>query len=357
MPHHIIALPDRTESHYSHKATAQVFNDPESEKLFDYIQKIAPSEATVLITGETGTGKELIARQIHQHSYRSHKPFIAVNCGAFSESLVESELFGHEKGAFTGAIQQQIGWFEAAQGGTIFLDEIGDLSNRMQVKLLRVLQEREVVRIGSRKNIPINVRVLAATHVNLEQAILANQFREDLYYRLNVVTLNIKPLRERRGDILPLADYFIDKYYQQLGYAKAELSDAAKRKLFEYWWPGNIRELENMIHHALLICQNKMIEADDLTLLKEPTEKTITASVPQISKDMIHPELKQVFKMLFQQYEGKVYENFEDQLLRTAYYHCHHNQVKTAKLLGLSRNVIRSRLVALGELTLNKHGG
>ena len=356
MPQNIITLPDITERSHSHKATAQVFSDPESQRLLDYIRQVAPSEASILIHGETGTGKELIARQIHEHSHRSHKPFIAVNCGAFSENLVESELFGHEKGAFTGALSSSAGWFEAANGGTLLLDEIGDLSKRIQVKLLRVLQERQVVRLGSRKSMPINVRVLAATNVNLEQAILADQFREDLYYRLNVVTLNIKPLRERRGDILPLAYHFIDKYHQQLGYDKAEFSEAAKKKLREYWWPGNIRELENMVHHALLICQNKMIEADDLSLLKSPPDQMAQSILSQGKDEVIQPELRQVFQSLFQQYEGKVYSKFEDQLLRVAYHYCHQNQVKTAQLLGISRNIIRSRLIEIGELVVTKRG-
>lgn len=350
----IITLPEITQRSHSHKATAQVFSDTQSKQLLNYIKQIAPSEASVLIHGETGTGKELIARQIHQQSARHNKPFIAVNCGAFSESLVESELFGHEKGAFTGALSSSAGWFEAANGGTLLLDEIGDLSKRIQVKLLRVLQEREVVRLGSRRSIPVNVRVLAATNVNLEQAILADNFREDLYYRLNVVTLNIKPLRERQGDILPLAYHFIDKYHAQLGYDKAEFSDAAKQKLVSYWWPGNIRELENMVHHALLICQNQTIESHDLSLLVAPNQLKQQQLEQQNQTPVIDAKLKEVFHSLFNQYEGKVYAQFEDQLLRIAYQYCHQNQVKTAQLLGLSRNVIRARLIELGELVINK---
>ncbi|KAF7277634.1 hypothetical protein GWI33_002951, partial [Rhynchophorus ferrugineus] len=278
-------------------------------------------------------------------------------CGAFSETLVESELFGHEKGAFTGALSSSAGWFEAANGGTLLLDEIGDLSKRIQVKLLRVLQEREIVRLGSRKSIPINVRVLAATNVNLEQAILADQFREDLYYRLNVATLNIKSLRERTGDILPLAQHFIDKYHAQLGYDKADFSSEAKKKLIEYWWPGNIRELENMIHHALLICQNGVIESDDLSILKSPSQRQQEQLTEEkVIEPIIDPKLKEVFQGLFLQHEGQVYAKFEAQLLRIAYNYCHQNQVKTAQLLGLSRNVIRARLIELGELVVSKRG-
>ena len=357
MRDHIITLPDITERSHSHKASAQVFTDPESKNLFEYIKQIAPSEASVLIHGETGTGKELIARQIHEHSHRRNKPFIAVNCGAFSESLVESELFGHEKGAFTGALSSSAGWFEAANGGTLLLDEIGDLSKRIQVKLLRVLQEREVVRLGSRKSIPINVRVLAATNVNLEQAIIADQFREDLYYRLNVVTLNIKPLRERKGDIMPLAYHFIEKYHAQLGYDKAKFSNDAQKKMNGYWWPGNIRELENMIHHALLICQNGIIESNDLSLLSSPEQ--IRKNQQKIEKKVeteIDPKLKEIFHTIFKNQQNNAYGYVEDQLLRIAYHYCHQNQVKTAQLLGLSRNIIRARLIELGELIITKRG-
>lgn len=350
----IITLPHHTSQRDTHKASAQVFHDPQSKQLLNYIQQIAPSEASVLIHGETGTGKELIARQIHEHSARRHKPFIAVNCGAFSENLVESELFGHEKGAFTGAIASSAGWFEAANGGTLLLDEIGDLSKRIQVKLLRVLQEREVVRIGSRRSIPVNVRVLAATNVNLEQAILNDQFREDLYYRLNVVSLTIRPLRDRQGDILPLAYHFIDKYHQQLGYDKADFSEDAKSKLLNYHWPGNIRELENMVHHALLICQNHLIQSEDLSLLQPPQQNAQDILPESSPLPAIDPKLKDVFHSLFLQHEGKVYVEFEDQLLRIAYHYCQQNQVKTAQLLGLSRNIVRARLIALGELVISK---
>lgn len=355
--HHTMTFAEITARSQPQPATAQVLHDPESKKLLEYIKLVAPSDANVLIHGETGTGKELIARQIHEHSARRQQPFIAVNCGAFSEHLVESELFGHEKGAFTGALSSSAGWFEAAHGGTLLLDEIGDLSKRTQVKLLRVLQEREVFRLGSRKSIPIDVRVLAATNVNLEQAIIEQQFREDLYYRLNVVSLTIKPLRERRGDILPLAHFFIDKYHQQLGYDKAKFSQSAEKKLCDYWWPGNIRELENMIHHALLICQHGLIQADDLNLLPPLEQLQPVAPDPETPlQPIIDPKLKQVFQGLFQHYQGEVYSQFEQQLLRVAYHYCHQNQVKTAQLLGLSRNVVRARLIELGELVVSKRG-
>jgi len=262
----LLTLPPSPALATSIRATAQVFEDPKSQALLAHLQQVAPSEASVLIIGETGTGKELVARHIHNLSARRNRPFVAVNCGAFSESLVEAELFGHEKGAFTGALSAKAGWFEEADGGTLFLDEIGDLPMAIQVKLLRVLQEREVVRLGSRKSIPIDVRVLAATNVQLEKAINAGHFREDLYYRLDVVSLELSPLRDRPGDILPLTRHFIDAYSQRLGYGSITISKEAELKLRSYSWPGNIRELENVIHHTLLICRNGIIERDDLRL-------------------------------------------------------------------------------------------
>lgn len=232
----LLTLPATPALATSIRATAQVFADPASKALLAHLQQIAPSDASVLIIGETGTGKEIVARHIHQLSHRHQQPFVAVNCGAFSESLVEAELFGHEKGAFTGALGAKAGWFEEADGGTLFLDEIGDLPLPIQVKLLRVLQEQEVVRLGSRKSTPINVRVLAATNVNLEQAIDAGHFREDLYYRLNVVSLVLQPLRERQGDILPLARHFLQTYRQRLQHGPTALSTCAEQVLMDH--PG-----------------------------------------------------------------------------------------------------------------------
>jgi sigma-54-specific transcriptional regulator len=228
------------------RAKALIFNDPQSLRLLGQVKRLATTNATVLIIGETGTGKELVARHLHQFSERKG-PFVAVNCGAFNENLIESELFGHETGSFTGAQQSRIGWFEAANGGTLFLDEIGELPLSSQVKLLRVLQEAEVVRIGSRKAIPLDIRLVAATNLRLEEAVEAGKFRQDLYYRL-------PPLRERRGDIMPLIEHFADKYRQQLGLGPVSFSSAAEQALLLHAWPGNIRELENVIHYALILC-------------------------------------------------------------------------------------------------------
>ncbi|MCP3748935.1 MULTISPECIES: sigma-54 interaction domain-containing protein [Pseudomonas] len=347
----LLTLPPSPALATSIRATAQVFEDPKSRALLAHLQRVAPSEASVLIIGETGTGKELVARHIHNLSGRRDKPFVAVNCGAFSESLVEAELFGHEKGAFTGALSSKAGWFEEANGGTLFLDEIGDLPMPIQVKLLRVLQEREVVRLGSRKSIPIDVRVLAATNVQLEKAINAGHFREDLYYRLDVVSLELVPLRERPGDILPLTRHFIQAYSQRLGYGDVSLSSEAEAKLRSYGWPGNIRELENVIHHTLLICRDGVIRQDDLRLSNMRIERADDSPGPDDSAEGL---LQRAFQKLFEQPAGALHEKVEDALLRAAYRFSHYNQVHTANLLGLSRNVTRTRLIKMGELAVNR---
>ncbi|EPJ86570.1 Fis family transcriptional regulator [Pseudomonas syringae] len=347
----LLTLPPSPALATSIRATAQVFEDPKSRALLAHLQQIAPSEASVLIIGETGTGKELVARHIHNLSARQNRPFIAVNCGAFSESLVEAELFGHEKGAFTGALSAKAGWFEEANGGTLFLDEIGDLPMPIQVKLLRVLQEREVVRLGSRKSIPIDVRVLAATNVQLEKAINAGHFREDLFYRLDVVSLELSPLRERPGDILPLTQHFIQTYSQRLGYGQIQLTADAERRLKAYGWPGNIRELENVIHHTLLICRDGIIQAQDLRMSNMRIERQDDNPASDNSAQAL---LDRAFQKLFEEQAGALHEQVEDSLLRAAYRFSHYNQVHTANLLGLSRNVTRTRLIKIGELAVNK---
>ncbi|WP_313453555.1 sigma-54 interaction domain-containing protein [Pseudomonas rhodesiae] len=348
----LLTLPSSPALATSIRATAQVFEDPKSQALLAHIQQVAPSEASVLIIGETGTGKELVARHIHNLSARRHRPFVAVNCGAFSESLVEAELFGHEKGAFTGALTAKAGWFEEADGGTLFLDEIGDLPMAIQVKLLRVLQEREVVRLGSRKSIPIDVRVVAATNVQLDKAINAGHFREDLYYRLDVVSLELSPLRERPGDILPLVRHFIQTYSQRLGYGSVTINHEAQLKLKSYSWPGNIRELENVIHHTLLICRNGVIEREDLRLSNLRIDRQDDSA--HALDNSAEALLERAFQKLFEEQAGALHEKVEDALLRAAYRFSHYNQVHTANLLGLSRNVARSRLIKIGELAVNK---
>jgi sigma-54-specific transcriptional regulator len=262
----LIAFRDAGQMSLLVRATAFVFADPNSRALHDVIERVAPSEATVLITGETGTGKELVARHVHGLSRRRDAGFVAINCGAFSETLIESELFGYERGAYTGALQGKPGWFETANGGTLFLDEIGDLPLAMQVKLLRVLQEREVVRLGARRPVPIDVRLIAATNIDLSEAVRAGRFREDLYYRLQVIALPVMPLRERSGDVLPLANHFLATYARRLQVDDARLTPEAERALLLYPWPGNIRELENVMHRAVLLSRAGLITPTELNL-------------------------------------------------------------------------------------------
>jgi sigma-54-specific transcriptional regulator len=315
------------------------------------LERLAPTEASVLIVGETGTGKELAARYIHENS-RRQGPFVAINCGAFSEHLVEAELFGHEAGAFTGAQQARAGWFEAANGGTLFLDEIGDMPLYLQVKLLRVLQEKQVVRLGSRKPVSVDVRLIAATNVELEPAVEARQFRRDLYYRLNVASVRLPPLRERKGDILPLARHFLEAYRRQSGFEQVGLSAGAEAVLLAHDWPGNIRELENVVHYGLIMSQDGELGADDLRLPQAAVvgAERATGDAP---KEVSGDEFDAVgagLRRLLQSNREAIHHSIERLLLVTAFEHCERNQVRTAKRLGLSRNIVRAQLKRHGLL-------
>ncbi|MFJ2362120.1 sigma 54-interacting transcriptional regulator [Pseudomonas sp. NPDC087697] len=251
-------------------------NQPEHELLGDsrpirelrkLLSKLAPTESPVLIRGESGTGKELVARTLHRQSQRRSKPFVAINCGAIPEHLIQSELFGHEKGAFTGAHQRKVGRIEAANGGTLFLDEIGDLPLELQANLLRFLQEKHIERVGGSQLIPVDVRVLAATHVDLESAIEAKRFREDLYYRLNVLQVVTAPLRERHGDLAMLANHFSHFYSQETGRRPRSFSEDALIAMGKHDWPGNVRELANRVRRGLVLAEGRQIEARDLGLI------------------------------------------------------------------------------------------
>lgn len=346
----LITLPNSRSLTTSIRATALVFEDPRSQALLERIERIAPSEASALVVGETGTGKELIARHVHALSRRRSGPFVPVNCGALPETLVESELFGHEKGAFTGATAQRIGWFEAANGGTIFLDEIGDLPLSVQVKLLRVLQEREIYRVGSRTPVPIDIRIIAATNIRLDNAVVAGHFREDLLYRLRVVSLDLLPLRERPGDILPIAEHFLREYSQRLGYEQlAELSQASLKELRTYPWPGNIRELENVIHHALLVCRDGRIEPEHLqfSVRAQVQQAPRTAS---LSASGATAQLEAALLDLFELGVPQLFEHIENIVFRSAFNYCNQNQLQAARLLDISRNVVRARLLRSGDL-------
>jgi sigma-54-specific transcriptional regulator len=334
-------LQSRSQS-LSLRATAMVFEDPVSRRLLEQIERIAPSDATVLIIGETGTGKELVARHIHSLSRRSRNTFGALNCAALSENLIESELFGHEKGAFTGALASKDGWFKIADKGTLFLDEVGDLPLGLQAKLLRVLQEREVVRVGSRQAVPVDVRIVAATNVNLEEAVAASHFRADLYYRFNVATIHLSPLRDRPGDILPLARHFLKIYGDRLGYGEIKLLPATEQLLLSYDWPGNIRELENAIHRSLLVCPGNRLRPEDFKLSGvRPVESTPSVSTTSLENALLR---------LCEQAPPKLYDLIEETVIRTAFEFCEENQVQTAKLLNISRNVLRHKLGMYGML-------
>ena len=248
-------------------------------QVFEMITRVAPSNATILIRGESGTGKELVANAIHYNSRRAHKPFIKVNLAALPETLVESELFGHEKGAFTGALSRKSGRFELAQGGTIFLDEIGDLSPTVQLKLLRVIQEREFTRLGGTATLKADVRILAATHRDLEKLVADGLFREDLYYRLNVFPIYLPPLRERKSDIPLLAEHFLVKHAQEQGKSARRLSQTALDILMQYHWPGNVRELENVIERALLVCDGDTILSAHLPPSLQPPSCSYPAPI------------------------------------------------------------------------------
>ncbi len=347
--HKLLTFPDSAGMALSIRAKALLFHDPLSARLLEQVERIARSDATALIIGETGTGKELIARHIHNQSGRTGA-FVAINCGAFSETLIDAELFGHESGAFTGATQARQGWFEAANGGTLFLDEIGDLSLALQVKLLRVLQERQVVRLGSRKPIALDVRLVAATNVDLHKAVSAGRFRADLYYRLSVAPVALPPLYQRPGDILPLARHFIGMYGEKMQLGEVTLTLEARAQLLAYEWPGNIRELENVIHYALIVCSGGQIDAADLKLVgamhRQDFPAGAAASAPAAAPGLLEP----VFEQMIESGEGRLFERVEEALVRTAFSWCHQNQVQTAKALGISRNVLRAQLKRFGMI-------
>jgi len=249
-----------------------VASDPSMQAALELARRVAVTNATVLITGESGTGKEVVARYIHRHSPRSGKPFVAVNCAAIPENLLESTMFGYEKGAFTGAAQSQPGKFEQAQEGTLLLDEISEMSLPLQAKLLRVLQEREVERVGGRRAIPLDVRVIATSNRDMSAEVTKGAFREDLYYRLNVFPLALPALRERAADIVPIARYFVSRLAGGLGRSGLALSPAAERQLTHYAWPGNIRELENVIQRAMILAPGEIIEPEHLLLPRRDGE-------------------------------------------------------------------------------------
>ena len=298
------------------------------QEIFATVDRVAPTRATVLLAGESGVGKDMIAHAIHHHSPRHDKPFVKINCTAIPENLMESELFGYEKGAFTGANTSKPGKFEQADTGTVFLDEIGDVPASVQVKLLRVLQEREFERLGSNRTRQIDVRVIAATNVDLRAALEQGNFREDLYYRLNVVPINVPPLREHKEDIPFLADYFVKKLAKDLGSGVTSISDDAIRRLMQYHWPGNVRELQNVIERSIVLCSCETLEASDIKLETAPRARFQ-------SSELSLPE-------------GMTLDDYEQAIIRDALKRASGNKSQTARLLGLTRNALRYRLTQMG---------
>jgi DNA-binding NtrC family response regulator len=299
---------------------------PKMKEVFRVIAKVAPSNSTVLIVGESGTGKELIARAIHEGSPRRDKPFMAINCAAIPETLIESELFGHEKGSFTGANAREIGIFEAANGGTVFLDEIGEMNVAMQAKLLRAIQEKEIRRVGGKVNIGLDVRLVSATNKELEQEIKKGSFREDLFYRLNVIRVNLPPLRERGSDIKTLAEFFLEKYGKAAGITLDGISKQALKLLMNYNWPGNVRQLESVIERSILMAESNYIEPEDL-----PNEITSSGSLA----GGINIDLPA---------EGIDFEALEKGLIEKAMKRAEWVIGKAAPLLGMSYKTLQYRL-------------
>lgn len=344
-----LTFPHTEDRTLSIRASTLIFEDPASLALLADIERIAARDVTATVIGETGTGKELVARHIHTTSGR-RGPFVAVNCGALSESLIDAELFGHEAGAFTGATHARAGWFEAADGGTLFLDEIGDMPAALQVKLLRVLQERQVVRLGARSPLPVDVRLVAATNVNLWRAVQAGRFRADLYYRLVVASIALPPLRARRGDIPPLIDYFLGLYGRRLGLDSASITPSAHAALVAHDWPGNIRELENAVHYALIVSREGRIDLCDLRLGAAPAVRDTRSPYDAVDESPVQllERIRRDLRRLIELQQPGLQATVDRLLLTQAYDACHRNQVRTAEALSVSRYVLRTRLKRLG---------
>lgn len=323
-------------------------------------EQIAPSDASVLITGESGTGKEVIARYIHRKSARASKPFIAVNCAAIPANLMESELFGHEKGAFTGALSRRIGKFEEANGGTLLLDEISEMDIGLQAKLLRAIQEREIDRVGGSKPVKINIRILATSNRDLEAEARKGTFREDLYFRLNVISLHLPKLADRLDDIPPLSDYFIEKYSKANGMPSRKLTQSAIDKLKQHPWHGNVRELENIIHRAVLMAQGNVI--DDTAILLPVRRDAVSASQPATISPLTAPAIPSPAPVAAaptspapaastgrNDLVGRTVEDVERELILDTLSHCLGNRTQAAQVLGISIRTLRNKLKAYNE--------
>jgi DNA-binding NtrC family response regulator len=319
-----------------------VARDPIMESVIKLADQIAPSDASILITGESGVGKEVMARYVHTKSKRASKPFISVNCAAIPENLLESELFGHEKGAFTGAVARRVGKFEEADGGTLLLDEISEMDGRLQAKLLRAIQEREIDRVGGSKPVKVNIRILATSNRDLAAAVKDGSFREDLLYRLNVVNLRLPPLRERPGDIAALCDHFLKKYAKANGMPERPLSAEARKRLVAHRWPGNVRELENAMHRAVLLSTGAEIEEFAIRLPDgqplAPAPDTAVARTASMAAEAITRTLV-----------GQTVAEVEQQLILDTLTHCSGNRTHAATILGISIRTLRNKLKEYGD--------
>jgi DNA-binding NtrC family response regulator len=327
-----------------------VGKSPEIVEIAKLIGQVAKTDAAVLIFGESGTGKELVARAIHRNSKRKTNAFLSVNCAALTETLLESELFGHEKGAFTGAYYKRIGKFEQADSGSLFLDEIGDMSMLTQSKLLRVLQEKKFERVGGNETIDVDVRIIAATNKSLVQCMKEGSFRVDLFYRLKVVSIYLPPLRDRKSDISQLVDYFVRRFSGQLGVQPKQASKKALQALTRYQWPGNVRELENNIHTAMVMSKNDTLQPEDFPSLTEDTAR-VELDLSELQEDYFETFksiVDPIMPRLISSSSGQIYHflnsALERAIISSCLKHFEGNQVKTSETLGISRNTLRDRI-------------
>ena len=327
-------------------------NSNAMREVYKTIGKVAGSDITVLIQGESGTGKELIARAIHFNSTRLGKPFVAINCAAIPKDLLESELFGSERGAFTGATERKIGKFEQANNGTIFLDEIGDMPLDLQAKILRVLQEQEITRIGGSQNLSVDVRVVAATNQELQERVRNREFREDLYYRLNVVPINLAPLRERREDIPSLVEYFLERACAELEMPTKQCAPEAMELLCSYGWPGNVRELENTIKRGVILSGDPLLTTADFGGLTNRQETIHAMPQEQSLEALVEAKLRSSMNGIEKLDKGDIYdrvlEQVERPLIRFVLEKTRGNQVRAADIMGINRNTLRKKISELG---------
>jgi len=326
-----------------------LFRDPSMAEMMKLAEQVAPSEASILITGESGTGKELMARFIHRKSRRANEKFISVNCAAIPENLLESELFGHEKGAFTGAVARRIGKFEEANGGTLLLDEISEMDPRLQAKLLRAVQEREIDRVGGNQPIKVDIRLLATSNRDLEAEVRRGTFREDLLFRLNVISVHLPPLRERPADIDLLADHFIRKYAEVNGMPYRPLSRDARQKMFAHPWRGNVRELENTMHRAVLLAQGPEVGPDAIVMANNTARDEAPAADPAAASRPGAAATPAGARSAVRTLVGRTVDEVERELIIDTVYHCLGNRTHAANILGISIRTLRNKLKQYSE--------